>query len=130
MNKGLFEPTVMFFRLCNSPVTFQAMMNDIFRDMLNKGWLIIYMDDILIYLNNPEEHRKQTLCILTRLRENDLFLKAEKCKFDVKEVEYLGLIISENKIAMDLTKLAGIRDWPALMNIKGVRSFLGFGNFY
>jgi hypothetical protein len=57
-NKGLFEPTVMFFGLCNSLVTFQAMMNNIFRDMLNEGWLIIYMDDILIYSNDPEEHRK------------------------------------------------------------------------
>jgi hypothetical protein len=57
-------------------------------------------------------------------------LKAEKCKFEVKEVEYLGLIISENKIAMDPTKLAGIHDWPAPMNVKGVQSFLGFGNFY
>jgi hypothetical protein len=120
MNKGLFEPTVMFFRLCNSPATFQVMMNDIFRDMLNEGWLIIYMDDILIYSNNPEEHRKQTLHVLARLHEHDLFLKAEKCKFDVKEVEYLGLIISENKIAMDLMKLAGMHDWPAPMNIKGV----------
>jgi hypothetical protein len=100
-NKGLFEPTVMFFGLCNSPATFQAMMNDIFRDMLNEGWLIIYMDNILIYLNDPEGHRQRTLRVLARLRENDLFLKAEKCKFNVKEVEYLGLIISENKIAMD-----------------------------
>jgi hypothetical protein len=129
-NKGLFEPTVMFFGLCNSPATFQAMMNDIFRDMLNEGWVIIYMDDILIYSNDPEEHRKRTLRVLQRLCEHDLFLKAEKCKFDMKEVEYLGLIISENKIAMDPTKLAGIRDWPAPTNVKGVRSFLGFGNFY
>jgi hypothetical protein len=106
------------------------MMNDIFRDMLNKGWLIIYMDNILIYSNNLEEHRKQTLHVLARLRENDLFLKAEKCKFNVKEVEYLGLIISKNKITMDPTKLAGIRDWPSLTNVKGVQSFLGFGNFY
>jgi hypothetical protein len=119
-NKGLFEPTVMFFGLCNSPATFQAMMNDIFRDMLNEGWLIIYMDDILIYSNDPEEHWKRTLHVLARLCENDLFLKAEKCTFDVKEVEYLGLIISENKIAMDPTKLAGIRDWPAPTNVKGV----------
>jgi hypothetical protein len=57
-NKGLFELTVMFFGLCNSPTTFQAMMNNIFRGMLNERWLIIYMDDILIYLNDPEEHRK------------------------------------------------------------------------
>jgi hypothetical protein len=58
MNKGLFEPTIMFFGLSNSPATFQAMMNNIFRDMLNEGWLIIYMDNILIYSNDPEEHRK------------------------------------------------------------------------
>jgi hypothetical protein len=82
------------------------------------------------YSNDPEEHQKQTLCVLARLRENDLFLKAEKCKFNVKEVEYLGLIISENEIAMAPTKLAEICDWPAPMNIKGVRSFLGFRNFY
>jgi hypothetical protein len=106
------------------------MINDIFRDMLNEGWLIIYMDDILIYSNDPEEHRKRTLHVLARLRKNDLFLKAEKCKFDIKEVEYLGLIISKNKIAMDLMKLAGIRNWPAPRNVKGVQSFLGFGNFY
>jgi hypothetical protein len=98
----------MFFRLCNSPATFQAMMNDIFRDMLNEGWLIIYMDNILIYSNNPEEHQKRTLHVLARLCEHDLFLKAKKCKFNVKEVEYLGLIISKNKITMDLMKLAGI----------------------
>jgi hypothetical protein len=70
------------------------------------------------------------LRVLARLRENDLFLKAEKCKFDIKEVEYLGLSISKNKITMNPTKLAGIRNWPAPTNVKGVQSFLGFGNFY
>jgi hypothetical protein len=55
---NIFEPTVMFFGLCNSLATFQAMMNNIFRNMLNEGWLIIYMDDILIYSDDPEEHRK------------------------------------------------------------------------
>jgi hypothetical protein len=63
------------------------MMNNIFRDMLNEGWLIIYMDDILIYSSNSKEHQKRTLCVLARLCEHDLFLKAEKCKFDVKEVD-------------------------------------------
>ena len=55
-NKGLFEPTVMFFWLCNSPATFQAMMNEIFKDMLDKGWIVIYMDDILIFSRDQEEH--------------------------------------------------------------------------
>jgi len=66
------------------------MMNDIFRDMLDKGWIVIYMDDILIFSADPEEHRLRTLRVLNRLREHDLYLKAEKCRFDVQEVEFPG----------------------------------------
>jgi len=129
-NRGLFQPNVMFFGLCNSPATFQAMMNDIFQDMMDEGWVIIYMDDILIFSDNIEDHRKRTLRVLQRLQENDLFLKTEKCAFEVSEVEYLGMIIRPGQIAMDPKKLAGISDWPVPNNVKGVRSFLGFGNFY
>ena len=57
-NKGLFEPTVMFFWLCNFPATFQAMMNEIFKDMLDEGWIVIYMDDILIFSRDQEEHQE------------------------------------------------------------------------
>ena len=71
-NKGLFKPMVMFFGLCNSPATFQAMMNETFWDMLDKGWIVIYMDDILIFSKNEEEHRKRTLHVLQRLKENNL----------------------------------------------------------
>jgi len=67
---------------------------------------------------------------LERLREHNLYLKAEKCKFDVQEVEFLGLIVKPDQLTMDPTKLAGIREWPALTTVKGVRSFLGFRNFY
>ena len=123
-NKGLFEPTVMFFGLCNSPATFQAMMNEIFKD------IVIYMDDILIFSRNCEEHTERTKCILQCLQEHDLYLKAEKCKFKVQEVEFLGMIIKPDEIAMDLTKLAGIKNWPEPTNVKAVRLFLGFGNFY
>jgi hypothetical protein len=129
-NRGLFEPTVMLFGLCNSPATFQAMMDHIFRDMIIEGWISIYMDDILIFSKNKEEHRLRTLRVLQRLRDNDLFLKPEKCKFDVQEVEFLGLIIRPDHISMDPAKLAGIKDWPVPTTVKGVRSFLGFGNFY
>jgi len=129
-NKGLFEPMVMFFGLCNSPATFQNMMNDIFRDMLDEGWIVIYMDDILIFSADPEEHRLRTLRVLNRLREHDLYLKAEKCKFDIQEVEFLGLIVKPDQLTMDPTKLAGIKEWLAPTTVKGVRSFLGFGNFY
>ena len=129
-NKGLFEPVVMFFGLCNSPPTFQAMMNEIFADMIAEGWLEIYMDDMGIHSDNLEEHQRRTLRVLRRMEENDLYLKPEKCTFDARQMEYLGLIITPGKIEMDPTKLAGIRDWPTPTTVKHVRSFLGFANFY
>ncbi|GBE78624.1 reverse transcriptase-rnase h-integrase [Sparassis crispa] len=129
-NRGLFEPMVMFFGLCNSPATFQMMMNALFEDMIDEGWIVIYMDDILIFSNNLEEHRIRTRRVLQRLKDNDLFLKPEKCFFDVKEVEFLGMIIRENYIGMDPIKLKGIAEWPEPSTVKGVRLFLGFGNFY
>ena len=121
---------VMFFSLCNSPATFQAMMNEIFKDMIDEGWIVIYMDNILIFSKDLDEHQEQTKRVLQHLQEHDLYLKVEKCKFNVQEVEFLGLIIKLNQILMDPTKLSGIKDWLVLTTIKGVCSFLGFGNFY
>src|SRR5277367_6027360 len=129
-NLGLFEPTVMFFGLTNSPATFQTMMNELFRDLIRERWVIIYMDDILICTKTIEENIKCTKQILQRLRENDLYLKPEKCLFWRTEVEYLGMVISENKLKMDPVKVTGIADWPTPKTIKDVRSFLGFGNYY
>ena len=121
---------VMFFGMCNSPATFQSMMNDIFKDFLDEGWIVIYMDNILIFLSTTVEHQEQTRKVLLRLRDNDLFAKWEKSHFDTNEVEFLGMIVRPGFISMDPVKLAGIQDWPIPKNVKGVRSFLGFGNFY
>ncbi len=129
-NRGLFEPNVMMFGLRNSPATFQAMMDDYFRDLTDKGWLVIYMDDILIHARTKEELENRTKQVLERLKNNDLYLKPEKCKFAQREVEFLGMIVTENTIKMDPIKLAGIRDWPTPTTVKQVRSFLGFGNYY
>ena len=107
-NKGLFEPRVMFFGLCNSPSTFQAMMNEYFWDMINEGWIVIYMDDILLFAETLEELQKRTKRVLQRLKENNLFLKIKKCKFAQKEIDFLGMILTHNHIKMDLAKLAGI----------------------
>ena len=128
--RGLFEPTVMFFGMTNSPATFQAMMNDYFADYIAQGWILIYLDDILILSKDPKEHIERTIMTLQRIKDKDLFLKPEKCVFNTKEVEYLGFIIKPNEISMDPVKLAGIRDWTPPTNVKGVKSFLGFGNFY
>ena len=127
---GLFKPTVMFFSMCNSPATFQAMMDDIFKDEKAQGWVIIYMDNIFVFTKELLDNIHNTRKILQQLWDNDLYLKPEKCSFWQKKVEYLGLIIKEGKIGMDLTKLKGISDWPEPTTVKQVRSFLGFGNYY
>ena len=121
---------VMFFGLCNSPATFQAMMNDILKDELSEGWVIVYMDDILIFSKTKEKLEEMTKKVLQQLQENDLYLKPGKCEFCKTQIKYLGLIIEEGKMMMDPGKLKGIRDWPILKTIKQVRSWLGFGNFY
>ena len=126
----LYEPTVMFFGLCNSPSTFQAMMNDTLKHEIEEGFCIIYMDDILIFSKNKEDLKCFTKCILESLRKADLYLKPSKCKFCKMKIEYLGLIIEEGKMMMDPTKLNGIHDWPIPKNVKQVCSFLRFGNFY
>jgi hypothetical protein len=129
-SKGLYEPLVMFFGLCNSPGTFQNMMNDIFLIETNEGWILIYLDDILIFAKDKETLEQMTLRVLKKLRDNDLFVNLDKCTFAATEVEYLGMVISEDQIKMDPTKLEGIKNWPTPTTVKQVRSFLGFGNFY
>src|SRR6266436_6554581 len=129
-NRGLFEPTVMFFGLCNSPATFQTMMNDILRDFIDREVVICYMDDILIFTTTLEEHRKVVREVLEMLWKRRLFLKPEKCKFERRRIEYLGLIISEGSVAMDPVKIQGVLDWPVPTKVKEVQSFLGFVNFY
>ena len=129
-NRGLYEPLVMFFGLTNSPATFQTMMNDIFKELIDEGVVVVFMDDILIFTESLEEHRKIVLRVLEILRTNNLYLKPEKCLFEQLKVEYLGLILSQGQVAMDPVKVAGVRDWPVPRNVTEVRSFLGFINFY
>jgi hypothetical protein len=129
-NRGLFEPLVMFFGLTNSPATFQTMMNDIFRELIVEGVVVVYLDDILIFTETVEEHREVTRRVLKLLQDHKLFLKPAKCEFEKTKVEYLGVIISHNSVEMDPVKVAGVTDWPAPTNKKEVQSFLGFTNFY
>ena len=127
---GAFEPLVMFFSLCNSPSTFQTMMNEIFTDM--EDVVVVYIDDIMIFtkMDNPKEHDKIVLEVLRCLEENDLYVKPEKCTFCTTEVDFLRMIVGKDGIKMNQEKVKAILDWPAPLNIKGVRSFLGLANFY
>ena len=106
------------------------MMNDLFRDLLATGKVIIYMDNILIATATLQEHRDIVHRVLTILQENDLYLKPEKCTFEAPSIEYLGLILKKGTVMMDPVKLSGIKEWPVPKNVRDVRSFLGFGNFY
>ena len=130
MHKGAFEPLVMYFGLCNSPTTFQKMMNEIFHNMSDV--CMVYINDLMIFtkLNNQEEHDRIVLEVLWQLEANNLFVKPKKCHFRVKEVDFLSMIVSCDRIKMDPLKVSAILKWPDLTNIKQVRAFLGLENFY
>jgi len=129
-NHNLFEPLVIFFGMTNSPATFQTMMNDIFRTLIAKGIVVVYLDDILIFTRTEEEHERAVQKVLEILAEHKLFLHPEKCEFHWKEIEYLRLVISENKVAINLVKVAGVRDWSTPENQTDMQAFIGFVNFY
>jgi hypothetical protein len=130
INRGLFEPLVMYFSLTNSPATFQTMMNEIFQDLITEGVISVYLNDILIFTNSFEEHRRITSLVLDCMRKHKLYLRTEKCEFEKTKIEYLGVIILHNKVEMDPVKIARIADWPMPSNKKEVQSFVGFINFY
>jgi len=120
----------MFFRMTNSPVTFQTMINDVFRTVIAEGIVVVYLDDILIFTKTEEEHEQAVQRVLEILVEHKLFLHLEKCEFHRKQIEYLGLVILENKVAMDPIKVAGVYEWPIPENRTDVQAFIGFINFY
>jgi Reverse transcriptase (RNA-dependent DNA polymerase) len=120
----------MFFRMCNSPATFQAMMDEIFKKEIKENLIIVYMDDILAFSKTIYGLKKIEQIILEKAQEYNLYFEAKKCEFRKLKIEYLGLVVEEGKLAMDPTKLKGILDWPAPKTVKKVQSFIGFGNFY
>jgi len=127
---GAYEPTVMYFGLTNSPATFQAMMNNLFRDLINQGDTVTFIDNILVATDTEEGHDKLVEEVLRRLEENDLFVKPEKCKWKVREVEFLGVVISPKGVEMQKKKVERVLNWPVPRNIKEVQKFLGLTNYY
>jgi len=127
---GAYEPTVMYFGLTNSPATFQTMMNDLFRDLINQGDTAAFTDDILVATDTEEEHNELVEEVLKRLEENNLFVKPEKCKWKVREVEFLGVVISPRGVEMQKEKVERVLNWLAPQNIKEVQKFLGLANYY
>jgi hypothetical protein len=130
-SKGLFEPTVMFFGLTNSPTTFQIMADDGLKEEITHGDFNIYMDDGVIHTDGTlKEHEEYCHHVFSKLEQMDLYLKPEKCLFSQREIEYLGMIVGNGQVKMDPVKVQGIADWQCPTTVKEVCSFLGFCNFY
>jgi len=127
---GAYEPTIMYFGLTNSPATFQAMINDLFRDLINQGDMATFIDNILVATDMEEGHNELVEKILRRLEENDLFVKPEKCKWKVREVEFLGVVIGPKGVEIQKEKVERVLNWPAPRNVKEVQKFLGLANYY
>jgi len=126
---GAYEPTVMYFGLTNSPATFQTIMNDLFQNLINQGDTAMFIDDILVVTDTEEEHDKLVEEILKRLEKNDLFVKPEKCKWKVREVKFLGVVIGLKGVEMQKEKVERVLSWPAPKNVKEVQKFLGLVSY-
>ena len=126
---GHYEYLVMPFGLANAPATFQNMMNEVLRDLLDLG-VVVYIDDILIYSESIEQHHHLVKEVLSRLQANGLAGSLEKCEWNQRKVEFLGYIISAEGIGMSEDKIRSILDWPTPSRLRDVQSFLGFANFY
>jgi len=105
---GAYKPIVMYFGLTNSPATFQTMMNNLFRDFINQEDTATFIDDILVAIETEESHDELVEEVLKRLEENNLFVKPEKCKWKVREIEFLGVVISPKGVEMQKEKVKGV----------------------
>jgi len=130
IHMGSYELVVMFFGVTNSPAMFQDIMNKILRDMINKGKVVAFVDDMLIGTEMEERHDEIVEEVLKRLEDNDLYMKPEKYAWKVQKVNFLGVVIGQGKIEMEEDKVAGVLNWPTPKMIRDVRKFLKLANYY
>ena len=127
---GLYELVMMFFGMTNSPAMFQGMMNKILRDMINKGKVAAFVDNVLIGTEIEEGYDELVEKVLRRLEENDLYVKPEKCTWKVQKVNFLEVVMGQEKIEMEEDKVAGVLNWPIPKMVRDIRKFLRLANYY
>jgi len=120
----------MYFGLCNSPETFQRMMNSIFRKLLHEGVLANYMNDFVIPAKTKEELEERMIQFLKIAEKHNLCFKQSKCNFNMEEILILGVIVGKGQVKIEQKKIKAVKEWKTLMKTKDVESFLGFVNFY
>ena len=118
MPEGLFEPTVMFFGLINSPATFQAIINNLLRDLVVEEKVAVFIDNVMIATETEEGHNEIVEEVLRRLEENNLSVKPEKCVWKVRKVGFLGVIIEEDRVRMEKEKFQRVIEWPVPKSVK------------
>ena len=130
MHIGSFEPIVIFFRMTNSPATFQAIMNEILRDLINEEKVVVFVDDILVKIETEDDHDEIVKEILKRLEENNLYIKPEKCVWKARKIGFLEVIIGPNGIEIEVKKVNKVLSQSEPKNVKDIRKFLGLTNYY
>ncbi|XP_073152839.1 uncharacterized protein [Henckelia pumila] len=126
---GHYEFMVMPFGLTNAPAAFMDLMNRVFKPFLDK-FVVVFIDDIVVYLSSDEDHKDHLRLTLQTLRENELYAKFKKCEFWIKSVTFLGHIISKDGVSVDSKKVEAVMDWPRPKTVTEVRSFLGLAGYY
>ena len=127
---GSFELVVMFFGMMNSPATFQRIMNEIMRDLINEGKVAVFVDDVLVGIEGEEGYNEIMVEVLKRLEKNDLYVKQEKYSWKTNKVNFLGVIMGQGKIKMEEEKVEGVLNWLVLKTVRDIRKFLGLTNYY
>jgi len=127
---GFFEPMVIFFGMTNLLAIFQAIMNQILRDIINEGKVVAFVDDMLVGTEIKEGHNEIVEEILKRLKEKDLYIKPEKYIWKVRKIRFLEVVIEPNKIEMEKKKINRVLSWLEPKNVKDIRKFLGLANYY
>ena len=130
MPERAFKPTVIFFGLTNSPAMFHAMMNDLLRDIIEKGEVAAFIDDVMITTETEKEHDEIVEEVLRKMEKNDLFVKLEKYVWKVREVGFLGVIIGLDRVRIEKKKVQEVVDWPVLKSVKDIQKFLRLANYY
>jgi len=120
----------MFFGLMNSLATFQAMMNELLRDLINTGKVAAFKDNVIVETEDEKEHNELVAEIIKMLEENDLYVELEKYKWKVRKVGFLGVVIGPEEIKMEEEKIKGVLDWPQPKYVKDVQKFLELVNYY
>jgi hypothetical protein len=125
----MYEFTVMSFGLTNAPAYFMYMMNKVFREYLDK-FVVVFINDILVYLRSEEEHEGHLRLVLQKLRDHKLYVKLSKCEFWLKQVAFLGHVISKGGISVDPSKVQDVLSWKAPTTISDIQSFLVLAGYY